>query len=167
MSTSPTHSALEVYPPVLVVGKSEKFLRAYPDVAIAVNKVQANFIDGGYKKDYGEFDRYRLVDEYGFFDTAGRELTLVWESEDRLSTMQVRHDQEYVRGRIQAMLHQIEYELQTGDLVPPDTPLTDPDYNTWPYQGFAFEDLAQRLVDVLYDGGSLYHGWIHRAFGGH
>jgi hypothetical protein len=170
MATS-AYDPLEAHPPIIVVGRSKKFLRAYPDVAAAVEKVQANFLDGGYKDIYGEFDRYRLVEEHGFFDAAGRELELIWESDHRLSTMAVRHNQGYVRGRFRAMLHEVRPDI---DAALADDPYFDASPNEWPNQDLGFDELAKRLTDLLHYNGNppdgiqnASGGWWHRVFGGH
>lgn len=172
MATSSTYDPLEAYPPILVVGKTKKFLRAYPDVASAVDKVQTNFLDGGYKDIYGEFDRHRLVDEHRFFDAAGRELELIWESDDRLSTMAVRHEQGYVRGRFRAMLHEVRPDIETALA---DNPDFDASPNEWPNRDLTFLELSTMLTDLLHYNGAppddgvrnADGGWWHRVFGGH
>jgi hypothetical protein len=170
--------ALAPYPPILVVGTKMKYLRAYDTLDEAVKKINENFLAGGYYdlEDYGLFDRYRLVDEVGFFDAAGRELQPIWnpergptsEKDDgyRLSKLAVKNEEPYVRSRFRALLREIRPVIEENRKEGLEIPsVVDDSREALPEKNLSFEELCRQLTHVL--SNTYGGGWLHRALGGH
>jgi hypothetical protein len=155
-----------------------KYLRAYDTLDEAVNKINQNFLAGGYYKlyGYGYFDRYRLVDEVRVFDAAGRELEPVWDENRgpttdvdagyRLSNLAVKNDEPYVRSRFRALLREIRPVIEENRKKGLEIPaIVDDSREALSDKNLSFEELCRQLTHVL--SNNYAGGWLHRALGGH
>lgn len=175
MQQGQAHDPLAVRQPILAVGTRNRYLFAYPTLDKAVEKLNADFLEGGYYELHGAFDRYQLTQELRFFDAAGRELEPDWDPDVRpagdkdagyrLRALKVKIEEPYVRSRFQVMLDEAKPEIEAKrqqaaaaslhiDNLPEQ--LTDKD--------LPFERFCGHLVEALSD--AYADGFWHRVFGG-
>jgi len=169
------HDPLAVRQPILAVGTKNRYLFAYPTLDKAVEKLNADFLEGGYYELHGAFDRYRLTQELRFFDAAGHELEPDWDPKVRpahdkdagyrLISLRVRTEEPYVQSRYRMGLAEGKPEIQAwrqqraaASLNVDDLPeqLTDKD--------LSFERFCDHLVEVLSD--AYADGFWHKFWGG-